>query len=89
MLSEIGKMRRVLEELREELGLEAETEAVAKMISSRCSVMWEYLVELESGRLRRYGELPLGLGEYLDRKVAELTRGLGRILDASGGDVVE
>jgi len=88
ILSEIAKMRKVLEELREALGLEAETEAVAHLIRSRCSVMWEYLVELEGKRLRRYGELLPGLAEYLDGRVAELTVRLGRILDASRGDTV-
>jgi len=41
--------------------------------------LWEGLVELEGKYLRRYGEVPPKLAEYMDSQVAALIEGLQRI----------
>ena len=75
----VAKMHVMLRELHDTLRLEGGVHKVDKMIVSSCAVLWVSLVELESGRLRRYGEVPPGLAEYLDPKVAFLNENLRRI----------
>ena len=76
---QVAKMREILRELRDTLGLEGFLHLVDKMVASSCAMQWASLLELESSRLRRYGELPPGLAEYLDPKVSILNEELGRI----------
>ena len=72
ILIQVEKIRRVLVEIRDDLDLRTRTGNVAKSILSQCSFLWVSLVELESKHLRRYGEPPEGLAEYLDPKTAQL-----------------
>jgi HEAT repeat protein len=80
--SEIARMRRVLEELRQILRLEASTEDAESAIRSKCAGLWEHLVELKAKYLRRYGEVPPDLAECLDPRADELIQGILHILDA-------
>ena len=72
-------MLKIIKEIRNALNLEPSVHEVDKMIVGSCAVEWVSLVELESSRLRRYGEVPPGLGEYLDPKVNELNDDLREI----------
>jgi len=72
ILIQVQKIRGILAELRDQLDLQPKTDNIAKLILSRCSYLWVTLVELESKRLRRYGEPPEGLAEYLDPRTAQL-----------------
>lgn len=81
ILSEIAEMRRVLGELRDSLGLEPRVQDVATVIRSKCAGLWEHIVELKAKHLRRYGEVPAGLGDYLDPQAERLIQGILRILD--------
>jgi hypothetical protein len=49
------------------------------MIVSSCSILWVSLAEIEGRYLGRYGEAPAGLAEYLDPKLAVLTKKLRAI----------
>lgn len=80
--SEIARMRRVLEELRQILRLEASTEEAESTIRSMCAGLWEHLVELKAKYLRRYGQVPPNLAECLDPRADELIQGILHILDA-------
>lgn len=83
--SEVAGMKATLQEIGAELGLEASVHLVEKMIVGSCSVLWTSLVELEGTRLRRYGEVPRGVAEYLDPKIALLNDGLRRISAIAAG----
>ena len=65
-------MKGILHEITDTLNLEGSVRSVDKMIVSSCAVLWAYVVELEGRRLTRYGEVPLGLAEYLDPKLGRL-----------------
>ena len=82
ILSEIAQMRSVLQELQETLGLEPTVEDVGSAIRGKCAGLWEYIVELKAKYLARYGEVPAGLGEYLDPQAERLIQGILHILDA-------
>jgi hypothetical protein len=72
ILTQVQKIKAVLVELRVDLDLRIKARIVAKSILGQCSALWVSLVELESKHLRRYGEPPDGLAEYLDPKIAQL-----------------
>jgi len=87
LAAEVAEMKSILQEIKSALNLKASVHEVDRMIAASCSTLWVYLVELEGTRLRRYGELPPGLAEYLDPQVADLNSRLRRIskIIATGG----
>ena len=66
------QIREELRDVRDMLGLEAKVQDVASSIWGWCCVMMEPLQELQGRYLRRYGEPPAELVQYLDPKVAKL-----------------
>ena len=83
--AEVAEMRTLLTEIKTTLNLEVSARSVEKTIVGSCSVLWASLVELEGSRLRRYGEVPPGLAEYLDPRIASLNKGLRRIIATVAG----
>ncbi len=81
---EIAAVRDLLEELRETLCLPVRTQDTRDAVWSQASAYWEAIVELDSRRLRRYGDVPGELAEYLDPKVEELAARLLRIAATAG-----
>ena len=69
ILAEVRSMRAILRELREVFGLEPHIETAAKSIWSHCSNLWVTLAEMESKRMRGYGEAPEGFAQYWDPKL--------------------
>lgn len=80
---EVAEMKNILEEVRSNLNLEVTTRYVDKIFLGSCSILWTYLMELEGRNLKRYGEVPPGLAEYLDPRVHALDEHLRSI-----GDIV-
>ncbi len=84
---EVAEMKSILREIRSTLDLEASVRYVDKMILGSCSVLWVSLAELDGRHLRRYGEVPPGLAEYLDPQVDALNdrlRSIGEIVARKG-----
>ena len=82
ILAEISQMREVLQELQEVLGLEPAAQDTRAAIRGKCAGLWEHIVELKAKYLRRYGETPADIGEYLDPRAERLIQGILHILDA-------
>lgn len=87
LAAEVAEMKGMLQEIKSTLHLNESVHEADRMIVGSCSTLWVSLVELEGRRLKRYGELPPGLADYLDPQVAELNRHLQRIskLIVAGG----
>jgi len=81
ILSEIAQMRIQLQELKETLHLEPRVEDAGTAIRGRCSGLWEHIVELKAKHLRRYGDVPSELGDYIDPKAEQLIQRILRILE--------
>jgi hypothetical protein len=84
---EVAEMKNILEEVRSNLSLEVTTRYVDKIFLGSCSILWTYLMELEGRRLKKYGEVPPGLAEYLDPQVDTLNerlRSIGEIVARKG-----
>lgn len=82
MLSEIARMRRTLLAISDALGLEAEVCSAANDVRSKCSGLWEHVAELKAKHLKRYGDVPAELEDFLDPLADQLIEGLVHILDA-------
>jgi hypothetical protein len=83
----VARMQAALEEIRDALNLNGAVHDVHRMILGSCAVQWASLAELESSRLRRYGEVPSGLGQYLDPKLKVLDqelRGISGVVAETG-----
>jgi hypothetical protein len=77
----VANMHALLEEIRDSLNLEGSVRVVDRMIAGSCAVHWASLADLEAKSLRRYGEVPTKLGEYLDGKIKALDKDLRVISD--------
>jgi len=84
LLAEIEKVRGLMEEIKNHLSLEGEVENVSNSMWGRASAFWEVLVETTSRHLKRYGEAPAGLAEYLDPRMEALIQHLGVITKLAG-----
>ena len=72
IMGTITSIREVMKTLRDDLKLERNILDIRTAVWSRSASFWEALVELETGRLKRYGELPEGFAEYFDPKINTL-----------------
>jgi len=79
----VTNMHVMLEEIRDALNLQGSVRMVDKMIVGSCAVQWASLSDLEARRLWRYGDVPPGLGEYLDAKIKALNEDLRVISDTA------
>ncbi len=82
ILSEIARIRGTLQELRETLKIEPTVQDAASAIRGKCAGLWEHIVELKGKYLRRYGDVPADLEEYIDPRAEQLVEGILHILDA-------
>jgi len=76
LLDEVSQMRAALQELKDGLGLKAEIEDVGRKICGQSSTFYEVLVETKSRYLKRYGQPPSELAEYLDPRIDVLIQHL-------------
>jgi len=88
LLAEISRIRGVLGELKDGLGLEAEVEDIGRKIWGECSTFWEVLMETKSRFLARYGPPPEGLAEYLDPRIDGLIASLRNLTKSLGVETV-
>jgi hypothetical protein len=87
--AEIAHMRHLLQELKDGLGLETEAQDVGRRIWGECSTFWEVLVETKSRFLKRYGQPPEGLADYLDPRIDALIGHLRNLAQPPDTDTVE
>jgi hypothetical protein len=60
--------------LAREIGLEAEVDSPANLIRSKMSVNWANLLDTQSAKLKRFGEVDPGLESVLDPAVGQLAQ---------------
>jgi hypothetical protein len=84
VLSEVAAIRDLLGEVRRKLDLEPVTRDVGAFISSHCMMLWESVIELQGRYLKRFGEAPGELTEFLDPKTEEIIYRLDQIVRLMG-----
>ena len=88
LLGEIEKLHEEMRQIKEDLGLPRRVEDVGKRIWGHSAGFWEMLAELQSNRLRGYGEVSSDLAEYLDPRAESLlerVQGLSAIAGGTNG----
>lgn len=78
-LSKIQVVRDIITKMKTDLGLQVETENLGRMIWGRCASLQVDIMDLETKRLRGYGEPPEWLYSYLDPFVSELIIALDKM----------
>ncbi len=81
----IARIRQDLAVIKEELALEIAEQEVSESIWSECSELWTSLAEIDSRRLRGYGELSREAARQWDPKRRQLERLLVRVLELAHG----
>jgi hypothetical protein len=84
ILSEVSAIRAVLVQMRDSLELEPKISVVTWSIQACCAALGQSLVELEEQHLRRYGEVPASLVDYLKPRLTELSERLQQISALAG-----
>jgi hypothetical protein len=79
LLADIAAIRRLIQELRDDLQLEASSQDIAKTIRSHCYLLWVDVLELTGKYLRGFGEPPPELVNYLDPRADRLLQYLDHI----------
>lgn len=85
LIAQIASMRRLLQELKDKLGLEERIQDASSDIWTRCAALREVVLELDSPHLRKYGEVPKDLATVMDAAIPRLLDGLDGLVAAVSG----
>lgn len=81
LLAQVRVIRQALQQLKTDLRLNRRREDAGTDLWSRASILWEELAELDSRRLRGYGEVSPALSRYLDPRIQALSQQVQRLAD--------
>jgi hypothetical protein len=79
LLADVAAIRGIMEELRDNLHLEARTQDIAKTILGHCYILWVDVLEMTGKYLRGFGEPPPELVDYLDPKAYRILHHLDHL----------
>jgi hypothetical protein len=79
ILADIAGIRGIMQELKDDLYLEAGVQNIAKTMRGHCYILWVDVLEMTSKYLRGFGEPPPELVNYLDPKTHHILKYLDHI----------
>ncbi|MCM8761879.1 MAG: hypothetical protein NC929_00980 [Candidatus Omnitrophica bacterium] len=79
VLKTTGEIKELIKNISTALNIKKKRYETKRSISSRVSSLWEMICEIESKRLKGYGEVSVSLKEYLDPAVSRIIRLLKNI----------
>lgn len=79
LLADIACIRRIIQELRDDLHLEAGSQDIAKTMRGYCYILWVDVLEMTGKYLRGFGEPPPELVNYLDPKAYQILQYLDHL----------
>ncbi len=79
LLADIAAIRTLIQELRDNLHLEADPLDIVKTIRGQCYILWVDVLEMTGKYLRGFGEPPPELLAYLDPKAHQILQHLDHI----------
>ena len=79
LLADIAAIRGIMEELRDNLHLEARTQDIAKTMLGHCYILWVDVLEMTGKYLRGFGDPPPELVDYLDPKAHRILQYLDHL----------
>ncbi|HOL21646.1 MAG TPA: hypothetical protein PLQ41_02165 [bacterium] len=69
-----GRIKESIQDIAKTLNIKKKRYEIKNLISSRIASLWEIVYEIESKRLKGYGEVSKTLKEYLDPEVTKITQ---------------
>jgi len=81
---QIGKIKEIIRDLVNRLGLKSERTETKSRIISILSSLWEILCDIDSKGLRAYGEVDESSKEELDLTIKHLSENVNKIVDLIG-----
>jgi hypothetical protein len=79
LLADIACIRRIIQELRDDLRLEASSQDIARTIRAHCYILWVDVLEMTGKYLRGFGEPSPELVNYLDPKAYRILQYLDHL----------
>ncbi|MCM8829694.1 MAG: hypothetical protein NC824_01660 [Candidatus Omnitrophica bacterium] len=79
VLKTTGEIKELIKNISTVLNIKKKRYETKRSISSRVSSLWEMICEIESKRLKGYGDVSASLKEYLDPVVSRIIRLLKNI----------
>jgi hypothetical protein len=79
LLADIASIRRIMQDLRDDLHLRAGSQDIAKTIRGQCYILWVDVLEMTGKYLRGFGEPPPELVDYLDPKAHRILQYLDHL----------
>lgn len=79
LLADIAAIRGIMQELRDDLHLEAGSQDIAKAMLGHCYILWVDVLEMTGKYLRGFGEPPPELVNYLDPKAHRILQYLDHL----------
>ena len=79
LLADIAAIRGIMQELRDDLHLEAGSQDIAKTMLGHCYILWVDVLEMTGKYLRGFGEPPPELVNYLDPKAHRILQYLDHL----------
>jgi len=72
VVEDINRIREVIREIARGINIKKKRYETKRLISSRIASLWEMIYEIESSRLKGYGDVSKSLKEYLDPAVDKI-----------------
>jgi len=72
VVEDINRIREVIREIARGINIKKKRYETKRLISSRIASLWEMIYEIESNRLKGYGDVSKSLKEYLDPEVDKI-----------------
>jgi len=72
VVEDINRIREIIREIAKGINIKKKRYETKRLISSRIASLWEMIYEIESNRLKGYGDVSKSLREYLDPEVDKI-----------------
>jgi len=72
VVEDINRIREIIREIAKDINIKKKRYETKRLISSRIASLWEMIYEIESNRLKGYGDVSKSLREYLDPAVDKI-----------------
>lgn len=77
----LEEIKEILKKVKEELNLKEEVISDKAIIGSRCAKIWEILNDMKVEKLKKYGNIPEDLKNYLNPLIEKILKLVNEIVD--------
>ncbi|MGC8977389.1 MAG: hypothetical protein ACP5OB_07190 [Candidatus Ratteibacteria bacterium] len=81
MKKKIEEIKEILKCVKKDLGLKEEIIKDKAVINSRCAKIWEILNDMKGEKLRKYGNVPEDIKNYLNQAIEKILKIINEIVE--------